>query len=67
MFDKRGIEVTNKVYFLTDPQIHEGYVLQFADSSYLYEVVGFADPDATAGLGVVEKVFARRTTVGSTP
>jgi hypothetical protein len=64
-FDKRGISVTDKVYFLTDPGLDENHNL--AIGSDTYEVRSFSDPDASAGLGVVYKVFVERTTTGSTP
>ena len=63
-FAKRGIKVTNKVYFLTDPALDENHVLTISGDEY--EVRSFSDPDATAGLGVVYKVMCEQTTTGST-
>jgi len=64
-FAKRGISVTDKVYFLTDPGLDAKHVLTIDGD--IYEVRSFSDPDAAAGLGTVYKVFCERTTTGSTP
>lgn len=63
-FAKRGVSVTNKVYFTSDPGIDERHALEIGGETY--EVRSFSDPDASAGLGIVYKVFVERTTTGST-
>lgn len=59
-FDKRGISITDKVYFTSDPGINETCRLIFPDGTY--EVRSFAAPDASAGKGVVWRVMVERTT-----
>jgi len=63
-FQKRGVKVTNKVYFVTDPNIDERNVITIDGDNY--EVRSFAVPDASVGLGVLYKVMVERTTTGST-
>lgn len=63
-YAKRGINVTNKVYFATVPELDERHILVIG--SKVYEVVAYADPDASAGLNVLHKVFVELSTTGST-
>jgi len=63
-FDKRGISVTDKVYFTSDPALNESYILEIGGDTL--EVRGFASPDASAGLGLLWMVLAEMTTTGST-
>lgn len=69
-FMKRGISVTDKVYFLSDPQLDERHVLTVTDKTSgrteLYEVRSYADPDASAGKRVVWRVMVNKTTTSST-
>lgn len=67
-FEKRGIDVTDKIYFLTDPELDERHILVVSGTSgtSTYEVASKSDPDASAGLGVVYKVMCKKTTTGST-
>ncbi len=64
-FEKRGISVTNKIYFVTDPEVDERDILVIDGVNY--EVKSAADPDASVGLGVVYRVMVEKTTTGSTP
>lgn len=54
-YQKRSINVTNKVYFVEDPEIDNKYVLTIGANSY--KVQSMASPDASAGLGVVYRVM----------
>lgn len=55
-YQKRGIAVTDKIYFTADPQVTaQNYILIDGD---IFEVRAAAKPDASAGLGVVFKVMA---------
>ena len=64
-FEKRGISVTDRIYFVTDPNLDEQHILVV--NGQPYEVRSESDPDASAGLGILFKVFAEKTTTGSTP
>ncbi len=71
-FEKLGISVTDKIYFLTDPGLDENHIVEIfrkADPTIgtTYKVATKADPDASAGLGVVFRIMVVRTTTGSTP
>lgn len=63
-FDKRGISITDKVYFTSDPGVDETYVLVFGND--VLEVRSYSAPDASAGMGVVWRVICELTTTGST-
>lgn len=68
-FEKKGISVTHKVYFLTDTALDERDVLYVTDQEgavTAMEVRSYSGPDASAGLGVVYKVMTEKTTTGST-
>ena len=72
-FEKRGISVTDRVYFTTDPGIDETHILTdvrnsgaTAGTGDTWEVRSRAVPDATAGLGVVWRVMVAQSTAGST-
>mgnify|MGYP000501203121 CR=1 FL=1 len=70
-FDKRGVEVTNKVYFTTRPGLNATHKLEITNGDTgqtdTHEVVAEVDPDGGAGLGRLYKVMTKRTTTGSTP
>ena len=70
-FDKRGIVVTDKVYFTVDPGVDTRYILEVTNpqtgKTDTLEVRSRALPDASAGLGVVYRVMAEHTTTGRTP
>ena len=70
-FAKRGIEVTNKVYFTADPGVDTKYILEITNPQTgrtdTLEVMSRARPDASAGLGLVYRVMAKQSTTGSTP
>ena len=61
---RRGISVTNRIYFLSDPGLDETHSLIIG--SDVYEVRSKAVPDCTSGLGVVWRVFAEHTNTGTT-
>jgi hypothetical protein len=73
-FEKRGISVTDKIYFTDDPQLDERHILVVTNTprggikptrSRIYEIRSFAEPDASAGLGIVWRVMAEfKTTEG---
>lgn len=63
-FSKRGISVTTKIYFTTDPELDETHVIDVNDGTY--EVRSRSKPDASAGMGIVWRVYAEETTTGST-
>lgn len=70
-FQKRELVVSRKVYFLADPGIgtknlititsRDGLAIPEA-SQIPMDVVGNAQPDASAGLGVVYRVYVAETT-----
>lgn len=73
-FEKRGILVTDKIYFLTDPGLDEKHVVEVSKMHGRVTVAGTdtlevrtkAVPDATTGLGVVYRIFAaERTNTGN--
>jgi hypothetical protein len=70
-YEKRGMTVTNKVYFRTDPGVDSKFVLEVTNPQTgrtdTLEVRSRSRPDASAGLGVVYKVMAELSTTGSTP
>lgn len=55
---KKGIEVTHKVYFATDPSLDEGCVLEIGTDRF--DVMTVSDPDASAGLGFVYRVTCKK-------
>ena len=70
-FEKRGIVVTRKVYFLTDPGVKENYRITITSRDFgatslaspeVLEVASKSLPDASAGMGVVYKVMTREQT-----
>lgn len=54
-FQKRSIEVTNRVYFSADPELGINHILEIGSDSY--KVKSTASPDASAGLGVLWRVM----------
>lgn len=69
--DKRGISATDKIYFTTKPELNAEHNLVVTNldtgDTFTFEVRSRAIPDASAGLGILYRVFAERTTVGTTP
>lgn len=63
-FEKRGMSVTDKVYFLTNPNLDERHILLIGND--VLEVRSSAIPDASAGKSVVWRVMCEFTTTGST-
>ena len=69
-FEKRGIRVTDKVYFTQDPGVQENDHLTdvrnkdaTAGTGDRLEVRSAAHPDASVGLGVVWRVMVERVTI----
>lgn len=63
-FQKQGVTVTHKVYFVTDPAVDERDILIIGGDTF--EVRSYASPDASAGLGKLFRVMVEMTTTGST-
>jgi len=65
-FSKRGISVTDKVYFTTAVTFDERYQLTITNtrssSTVVFDVVSKAVPDASAGMGVVWRVMCQART-----
>lgn len=59
-FAKRGIKISGKVYFATNPALDESHVLVI--DSQTYDVISFPEQDASAGLGVLWRVMVNRLT-----
>jgi hypothetical protein len=59
-YDKKGLSVTSKFYFTSDPNVDEQTVIK-RDGRHL-EVRGKKAPDASAGLGVLWRVFVEEVT-----
>lgn len=55
MFLKKGITVTNKIYFVTDPELDERDILIVGGIAY--NVVSSAEPDASVGLTLLWRVM----------
>jgi len=64
-WQKRGITVSNKIYFIQDPTVDERHVIFVTNrrgfavpssSQIRYEVKSFAEPDASIGAGIVWRV-----------
>lgn len=62
-YDKRGISVTDKVYFTSDPGIDERHILIIDGTTF--EVRSRAKPDASAGMSVVWRVMCEERTTGA--
>ena len=60
-YAQRGQTVTNKFYFTSDPGLDERDQIVISDGN-VYDVISAPEPDASAGLGVVWRVMARRST-----
>ena len=66
-FEKRGINITHKVFFATRPSLDEKHILVVTDDNgedKAYEVQSIASPDASAGLGILYRVMVNNTTNG---
>jgi len=65
-FAKRGINITGKVYFASDPALDETHVLTVSDKNGTevgtFEVVSIPNIDASAGLGVLWRCNVNRKT-----
>lgn len=63
-FEKVGISVSTKIYFLSEPGLDERHVVQVTKPTTgqvdTYDVRSKASPDATAGMQVVWRVMAER-------
>lgn len=63
-WQKRGISVTKKVYFTSNPNVTSRHQILVTHRNgdavanpVAYDVLSYADPDASAGLGVVYRVM----------
>ena len=63
-FEKRGKNVSKKIYFLTDPGVNERHEILITERNGVavsnpiqYDVISESLPDASAGLGIVYKVM----------
>ena len=70
LYQKRGIAVTHKVYFVTDPEVDENHHLTdvrnkdaAAGTGDRLEVRSRAHPDASVGLGIVYRVMCEFVTI----
>jgi hypothetical protein len=64
----RDVAITNKVFFETDPQIGADTALFFDDSpNYFYDVQSYAEPDDSAGLGLLYRVTVNRVPLRGAP
>ena len=65
-FAKRGINITGKVYFASDPALDETHTLTVSDTNGAvvgtFDVVSIPNIDASAGLGVLWRCNVNRTT-----
>lgn len=65
-FAKRGINITGKVYFASDPALDETHVLIISDTNGTevdtFDVVSIPNIDASAGLGVLWRCNVNRKT-----
>lgn len=59
-FAKRGITISGKVYFSSDPALDETHVLVIDGQTY--EVMSYPEQDASAGLGVLWRCNVNRKT-----
>jgi len=59
-YAKRGIQITDKVYFVADPGVNEEY--QLVIDGKTYDVRSFAERDASVGMGIVWRVMIDRHT-----
>ena len=58
-YQRRGITVSHKVYFTSDPELDATHVLIFDGVDYY--VKSESDPDASVGLGVVWRVMVDKS------
>ncbi len=63
-FEKRGMIISKKIYFLSDPGVDEHHEILITERNGVavsnpirYDVASESLPDASAGLGVVYKVM----------
>ena len=59
-FQKRGITISGKVYFTSNPALDESHVLVIDGQTY--DVTSYPEQDASAGLGVLWRVMVNRKT-----
>jgi hypothetical protein len=67
-FEKRGMDLISKIYFLSDPSVTERHQIIITErlgtavvaaNQLPLDVTTEASPDASVGLGVVYKVFCK--------
>lgn len=54
-WQQRGVDVTHRVYFASDPSLDERHVLEISGDRL--EVASYAHPDDSVGLGVLWRVM----------
>ena len=59
-YARRGIRISEKVYFTTNPELNELHTLTI--NGIEYDVISYPEIDASAGMGVVWRVMVNRTT-----
>lgn len=72
-FERRGSQSVDRVYFLTDLDLDENHLITDlrdkdadAGTGETWEVASEAEPDASAGLGVLFRVMVNKSTTGTT-
>ena len=73
--EKRGLDANSKIYFRSDPGLDQRHTVEVTTTNNrtassitdIMEVRSRAEPDASAGLGVVWRVYAKLTTTGTAP
>ena len=60
-FQKRGISVTDKIYFASNPGLDERHIIVMGDGDEL-KVRSRSMPDVSVGLGLVWRVMAEHKT-----
>lgn len=67
-FQKRGMDVSRKVYFTENPNVTSRHTIKITEregvavTDYELDVVSAPEPDASVGLGVVYRVMCNRLT-----
>jgi hypothetical protein len=60
-WQQRSIDITEMIYFNSDPDLQENDVLTFPDvSGWYYDVKSYAQPDSSVGLGILWRVTVQR-------
>jgi hypothetical protein len=57
-WQQRNIEITDRFFFSADPELDVNCVLDI--NGWRFDVMSYAEPDDSAGLGILYRVMARR-------